>query len=403
MEVSQTHLRRISVDHIKRALNLCAGTNDIICWAGVSRGVSCTENISGRLDKVGDLLWEICADLQTYDAVKESQGLSELLHRLAVELVCQTSHQNKREDGIFEDVIAALRERLERWDAARSSLRWDENSTGNPQPLQFKQRDDKVHPVHHLLKVMRNSNIGALPGYVYCFSDKSTPGYLKIGFAGSSEVSDEDLSTHGNRHRLFKRLSEQVAKCEFDMRLEFYEHMPCAGLKIESLVHATLHAESWTVVRCKTKKCKTQHMEWFTATTEEVEDYIHFWKRFSNLRPWAESGALLPEWDALAVEHLCTYRDMTVREWIDRYWERVLRDAEIESNPEVQALEARLRLILEELSSVRDEIGRLESAKCRRSKPNEEADADLLRTKWEMNDLESKRGDLETKIKRKRS
>jgi hypothetical protein len=174
------------------------------------------------------------------------------------------------------------------------------------------------------------------------------------------------------------------------MKLEFDEYMPCGGQKIEALVHATLRAKAGRILSCKTPKCHTQHKEWFKATREEVKAYIRVWKRFSSLRPWADSGCLLPQWDACAVAHLREHGKMPVREWVEKYWKWVIHDAEIDNNTEVQRLAATYAVIVQHLQCKEEEIAELENAKIKGTS-SEEDDSRLLDYKKSRNAIEAKR------------
>jgi hypothetical protein len=194
-------------DELKIALHLSPQKSSLHCWAGVLPGVTCTRDLFGRLPRLLDLLDEICKDIATYNAVKQSIGIPELLHRLAVELLCDEPHPGKNQDKLTVEVSTILRERLDKWEAARLGIRLGAATSSR---LKFQQRNNETQ-ASELIGVMRRSNLGARAGYVYCFSDRNTKGYLKIGFAAAEDVPGREPSPdYEDRYKLWKRLSDQV-------------------------------------------------------------------------------------------------------------------------------------------------------------------------------------------------
>jgi len=147
----------------------------------------------------------------------------------------------------------------------------DDNEHGAPSqgtkrtyPLEFKPPECKKS-VKDILETLWNpADENALrPGFIYCFSDKFTPGYLKIGHTKIKENPEKYLDPQRlpcpeeKDEHVVKRLEYWEKKCGLDMDVQFATFMPCAAKRMEMLIHASLHN--------KIESSSTAHVEGATS------------------------------------------------------------------------------------------------------------------------------------------
>ncbi|KAF5027493.1 hypothetical protein F66182_388 [Fusarium sp. NRRL 66182] len=164
-------------------------------------------------------------------------------------------------------------------------------------------------------------------GYVYCFAEKSAPGYLKIGFTLSSELQETTelpISSWAKKHnkdKVKKRLQEQERKCGHDIDLRFQKFMPCAVQKMEALVHRTLHHEN-RMASCPALKCSEKHREWFEVSEDIALGVVEVWQEFSRLMPYNAAGELSEVWKDYASsqrrECILTTTELLDTEWAEQ-------------------------------------------------------------------------------------
>ena len=162
-------------------------------------------------------------------------------------------------------------------------------------------------------------------GYVYCFADKASPGYLKIGSA--TLPKERDFVTHPISHPpesddyLWTRLRNQITTCNFELELKFVVFMPCAVVRMEQLIHRTLIKEKRYVEsgNCRGLACKRRHREWFETTVDEALDIVKKWGAFSRLIPYVENGRPEKLWSDYAERRCKEFPDLTGKQWVNQH------------------------------------------------------------------------------------
>ncbi|KAJ3465449.1 hypothetical protein MRS44_006107 [Fusarium solani] len=196
--------------------------------------------------------------------------------------------------------------------------------------MEFDEVRKSTNPVgdllHRLHMVPGKSSRSA--GWVYCFAEKTAPGYLKIGY---KQYKDDDGNTalsreeQNNKDQVMKRLREWERDCKHNIDYKFIYYMPCAARTMEGLVHLTLH-KSKRRARCPNPDCKAKkgHMEWFEISEIEARRAVEVWQQFSNLKPYAGNGRLEDFW----FNHTCndseTHRDSSIKKWLYERWTKVI-------------------------------------------------------------------------------
>ncbi|KAL6852473.1 hypothetical protein ACO1O0_007018 [Amphichorda felina] len=146
-------------------------------------------------------------------------------------------------------------------------------------------------------------------GFVYCFTEKSTPGYVKIGWAKAKEpcgphIIEEELDMDSQDHQDVKGRIMKLAKdCSLETRIEFALYMPCAAGKMERLVHRTLHEYQRIVQRCRKMTCRTKHKEWYEVSVNYARDIVKQWQQFSNVKPYDKVGVANQFWHEAHAQH----------------------------------------------------------------------------------------------------
>ena len=162
-------------------------------------------------------------------------------------------------------------------------------------------------------------------GFVYCFADKASPGYLKIGSARLR--NQRNLVTHPvsdppeRDEDVWARLKKHVSTCDFELELKFVVFMPCAVVRMERLIHRTLLKEKRYIEsgNCRRFSCKKKHVEWFETTVDEAWDVVSKWGAFSRLNPYIENGSLEKLWSDYADSHCKAFPELTGKQWVNQH------------------------------------------------------------------------------------
>ncbi|KAJ3522211.1 hypothetical protein NM208_g12954 [Fusarium decemcellulare] len=216
---------------------------------------------------------------------------------------------------------------------------FDTISHKKKRPMVFLNKTPK-HTVHDILEFMREPTKGQSldPGYIYCFAEKSAPGYLKIGHIRSLKIHDENSGIvlqpeeEKNEDTVKKRLKEWGQKCGHDIDYKFRAFMPCAVWKMESYIHMTLHEEK-RVARCPKIGCTTYHKEWFKITEVEARRTVEAWQKFSELKPYNKQGQVEAYWFSYATENSnrYLYKGGNTKRWLEGPWARETNKATVEA------------------------------------------------------------------------
>ncbi|KAJ4311896.1 hypothetical protein N0V84_010216 [Fusarium piperis] len=191
-----------------------------------------------------------------------------------------------------------------------------------------------------LLKRLHTTLIGKslAPGWVYCFAEKTAPGYLKIGCRQYRGKNGKPTLDEKDATQVIKRLWEWERKCKHDIVYKFIYFMPCAADTMERLVHRTLH-KSNRKARCPNPACKTTHVEWFEISEMEARRAVEVWQQFSEFMPYANQGRLGNFW------HNHTYGDYkycdkwSIEKWMHERWTKVIIPAAVERDKRINELE----------------------------------------------------------------
>ncbi|KAJ4210462.1 hypothetical protein NW767_000735 [Fusarium falciforme] len=196
--------------------------------------------------------------------------------------------------------------------------------------MEFNEVRKSTNPVgdllHRLHMVPGKSSLSA--GWVYCFAEKTAPGYLKIGY---KQYKDDDGNTvlsreeQNNKDQVMKRLREWERDCKHNIDYKFIYYMPCAAHTMEGLVHLTLH-KSKRRARCPNPDCKAKkgHMEWFKVSEIEARRAVEVWQQFSDLKPYAGNGRLEDFWFNHTYNDSETHRGSSINEWLYERWTKVI-------------------------------------------------------------------------------
>ncbi|CEF84645.1 unnamed protein product [Fusarium graminearum] len=159
----------------------------------------------------------------------------------------------------------------------------------------------KNQPVHKILKYMRQSpgEKGFGSGYIYGFTDPTVRGHhIKIGYTGGGHDRMEEFKT-----------------CEYEPSVEFKVYMPYASMKMEGLIHRTLHMEA-EYASCPAKSCETKHREWFKISKREAKEVVEIWKKFSELMPYTETRQLNDIWQGITTAQLAKPWSSDAKVWL---------------------------------------------------------------------------------------
>lgn len=199
--------------------------------------------------------------------------------------------------------------------------------------MEFEEARQSKNPVKELLHCLHmvpaKSSLSA--GWVYCFAEKTVPGYLKIGY---KQYKDDDgntvlsLEEQNNKNQVMKRLREWERDCKHNIDYKFIYYMPCAAHTMERLVHLTLHKSKRRAL-CPNPDCKAKkgHMEWFEISEIEARRAVEMWQQFSNLKPYGGNGRLGDFWFNQTYDDSETHRGSSIEKWLDERWTKVIAPA----------------------------------------------------------------------------
>ncbi|KAF5554960.1 hypothetical protein FPHYL_8341 [Fusarium phyllophilum] len=180
--------------------------------------------------------------------------------------------------------------------------------------------DTEKSPVHGIISrlVKPVKAINLRPGYIYCFAERSKPGFLKIGSVICPEFSKPD--------QVERRMEEWRNDCKHDLDYKFEVFMPCAVPKMEKLIHQTLHREKKRA-SCPNKACNTKHQEWFKITEDKTRRVIEIWQQFSKLNPYDDKGDLGDHWARYKLTQLDDECLWNTKRWLATEWVKLITEA----------------------------------------------------------------------------
>ncbi|KAM0348985.1 hypothetical protein ACHAPU_003919 [Fusarium lateritium] len=186
----------------------------------------------------------------------------------------------------------------------------------------FSARKPAPLPMKGILDCMGKASTDLASGYIYCFPDKSAPGYLKIGSTKSKKIQEATEEPPSSKNKddknftMLKRIQEWKRKCKHDIEYKFILFMPYAVRRMESLIHRTLHKEQRDTI-CRAQKCKAKHREWFEIPEDEAEHVAKVWYEFSELEPYDREGRLKEDWRSYASSPRNEDASVTTRDWLE--------------------------------------------------------------------------------------
>ncbi|VTT60034.1 unnamed protein product [Fusarium fujikuroi] len=148
-------------------------------------------------------------------------------------------------------------------------------------------------------------------------TEKSPPGFLKIGSVLCPEFSEPD--------QVERRIDEWKSDCKHDPEYKFRVFMPCAVQKMEKLIHRTLHREKKNA-SCPNKACTTKHREWFKIEEDEARRVIKIWQQFSKLSPYDGKGDLEDHWVRYKPTHLDDECLWNTKRWLGTEWVKFITE-----------------------------------------------------------------------------
>ncbi|EWG42183.1 hypothetical protein FVEG_04090 [Fusarium verticillioides 7600] len=180
--------------------------------------------------------------------------------------------------------------------------------------------DTEKSPVHNTVKLLARpvseERLGS--GYVYCFAERSKPGFLKIGYVRSPEFSKSD--------KVERRKGEWENECKNDLVYKFRVFMPHAVRRMEALIHQTLHRKKMNA-SCPNTACQKTHKEWFRIEEEEAYRVIEIWQQFSKLNPYGDKGELEEHWARYKLTHLDDECLWNAKSWLATEWAKLIAEA----------------------------------------------------------------------------
>ncbi|KAI8723810.1 hypothetical protein NCS52_00237800 [Fusarium sp. LHS14.1] len=206
-------------------------------------------------------------------------------------------------------------------------------------------------------------------GWIYCFAEKTAPGYLKIGYKEYKDKNPNAVLSREEQNdtaQVMKRLRVWVRECQHDIDYKFIFYMPYAVRTIEGLIHRTLY-KSRRYASCPNPACTKGHIEWFEISEMKARRAVEVWQQFSELQPYSGNGQLRPFWHNRTRDDLKSYSDLTVKEWVYERWVKVIVPAAVEREKQISELQekgARLaekrKEAQERKKELEDEIQRLD-------------------------------------------
>ncbi|KAM6533224.1 hypothetical protein FALCPG4_006235 [Fusarium falciforme] len=200
------------------------------------------------------------------------------------------------------------------------------------------------------------------PGWVYCFAEKTAPGYLKIGYKQYEDDGDDTIllpEEQQNDAKVMKRLREWERDCKHDIDYKFICYMPCAARTMEGLVHRTLH-KSNRKAHCPNPACTKGHREWFEISEMEARRAVEVWQQFSRLKPYTEKGRLKDFWHNRTWDDSKSYNHLPVEEWVYERWAEVIVPAAVERKKQISELQKKESQLAERRREAQERKKRLE-------------------------------------------
>ncbi|RTE82863.1 hypothetical protein BHE90_002588 [Fusarium euwallaceae] len=205
--------------------------------------------------------------------------------------------------------------------------------------------ENKRNAVQLILKRLRQAPMGQslLPGWVYCFAEKTAPGYLKIGSKISKSSNDDTTLSSENQQNeaeVRKRLQEWELGCKYDIDYKFIVYMPCAVRTMERLVHLTLCTRNRKAY-CPNPTCKTKtgHREWFEISEDEARGAVKVWEQFSRLMPYNNKGQLGKFWFDYATDKYNYFSGWPPEKWLYECWANLTGPAAVNHREQVNQLQ----------------------------------------------------------------
>ncbi|KAI8680002.1 hypothetical protein NCS57_00279900 [Fusarium keratoplasticum] len=194
--------------------------------------------------------------------------------------------------------------------------------------------DEVGNPVGKLLKSIEYSPAkkSLLPGWVYCFADKRTPGYLKIGYKLDEDKNGKtmlSLAEQQDDTQVRKRLRTWELDCKLDIDCRFIVYMPCAARTMEKLIQTTLHKSNRRGF-CPNRACTKDHREWFEISEAEARRAVEVWQQFSKLMPYNDMGRLDEFWHNYARGKCNSFSRWPTDKWVDKIWAEAISPAAVE-------------------------------------------------------------------------
>ncbi|SCO85412.1 uncharacterized protein FRV6_09539 [Fusarium oxysporum] len=234
----------------------------------------------------------------------------------------------------------------------RKTQRVDDDSSGDPKREMKPNADDLVNkseeaesdvessrsrrsmtfddtgksPVHNIMsRLVKPVEAKNLSGYIYCFAERSKPGFLKIGHVVCPESSKSDQKSD----QVEKRMEEWRHACKHDLDFRFEVFMPCSVPRMESLIHQTLHREK-QYASCPNTACPKTHREWFKIEENQARQVIKVWEQFSKLKPYDKEGRLTDNWARYELTQLAQLDNeclWNTKKWLATEWFRLITEA----------------------------------------------------------------------------
>lgn len=186
--------------------------------------------------------------------------------------------------------------------------------------------DTGKSPVHNIMsRLVKPVEAKNLSGYIYCFAERSKPGFLKIGHVVCPESSKSDQKSD----QVEKRMEEWRHACKHDLDFRFEVFMPCSVPRMESLIHQTLHREK-QYASCPNTACPKTHREWFKIEENQARQVIKVWEQFSKLKPYDKEGRLTDNWARYELTQLAQLDNeclWNTKKWLATEWFRLITEA----------------------------------------------------------------------------
>ncbi|RSL87517.1 hypothetical protein CEP51_002182 [Fusarium floridanum] len=199
-------------------------------------------------------------------------------------------------------------------------------------------------------------------GWVYCFAERTAPGYLKIGYTQCDDNNSNarlSLEEQNDAAQVMKRLRMWERECKHNIDYKFIFYMPYAVQTMEGLIHRTLHKRNRTA-DCPNPDCKTVHREWFEISEMEARRAVEVWQQYSELKPYTKKGQLKSSWHDRSRDDTELYSHLPVEEWVYERWVKVIVPAVIEREKRISELQRKQTRLAERREEVEERKNELE-------------------------------------------